>query len=68
MHVTKMNVVFDTKSLTILTLKLLCIKQFQLRRELYVMNSFIAELHARASRARGRNPIAKVIYPSQKIW
>ena len=28
----------------------------------------IAELHARAKRARGRSPIAKVIYPSQKIW
>ena len=28
----------------------------------------IAELHARAKRARGRIPIAKVIYPSQKIW
>ena len=28
----------------------------------------IAELHARAKRVRGRSPIAKVIYPSQKIW
>ena len=28
----------------------------------------IAELLARAKRARGRSPIAKVIYPSQKIW
>ena len=28
----------------------------------------LAELHARAKRARGRSPIAKVIYPSQKIW
>ena len=28
----------------------------------------IAELHARAKRARGRSPIAKEIYPSQKIW
>ena len=28
----------------------------------------IAELLARAQRARGRSPIAKVIYPSQKIW
>ena len=28
----------------------------------------IAELHARAKRARGQNPIAKEIYPSQKIW
>ena len=37
----QMKVLFDTKSLTILTLKLLCISQFQLRPELYVMNSFI---------------------------
>ena len=29
---------------------------------------FIVELFARASRARGRSPIAKVIYPSLKIW
>ena len=29
---------------------------------------FLAELHARAKRARGWSPIAKVIYPSQKIW
>ena len=29
---------------------------------------FIAELHARVKRARGRSPIAKEIYPSQKIW
>ena len=28
----------------------------------------IAELLARAKRARGRSPIAKVIYPSKKIW
>ena len=28
----------------------------------------LAELHARATSARGRSPIAKVIYPSQKIW
>ena len=28
----------------------------------------IAELHARALRARGRSPIAKEIYPFQKIW
>ena len=31
-------------------------------------SSIIAELHARVKRARGRSPIAKVIYPSQKIW
>ena len=30
--------------------------------------SLIAELLAQAKRARGRSPIAKVIYPSQKIW
>ena len=30
--------------------------------------TFIAELLARAKRARGRSPIANVIYPSQKIW
>ena len=28
----------------------------------------IEEIHARAKRARGRSPIAKEIYPSQKIW
>ena len=28
----------------------------------------LAELLERAKRARGRSPIAKVIYPSQKIW
>ena len=28
----------------------------------------VAELNARASRARRLSPIAKVIYPSQKIW
>ena len=32
------------------------------------VRSFIAELHARAKRERGRSPIAKEIYPSQKIW
>ena len=32
------------------------------------MNSIVAELHTRAKRARGRSPIAKEIYPSQKIW
>ena len=30
--------------------------------------TIVAELHVRASRACGRSPIAKVIYPSQKIW
>ena len=30
--------------------------------------NFIVELLARASCARGRSPIANVIYPSQKIW
>ena len=36
----------------------------------YVKSAFLllAELHARASRTRGRSPIAKEIYPSQKIW
>ena len=28
----------------------------------------IAELHACAKRARGWSPMAKLIYPSQKIW
>ena len=28
----------------------------------------IAELHARAKRTRGQSPVAKQIYPSQKIW
>ena len=31
-------------------------------------SAIIAELLARAKRARGRSPIANVIYPSQKIW
>ena len=31
-------------------------------------NVIVAELHARAKRARGRSPIAKGIYPSKKIW
>ena len=30
--------------------------------------SVIAELLAGENRARKRSPIAKVIYPSQKIW
>ena len=33
-----------------------------------VCTTLIAELHARAKRAPGRSPIAKEIYPSQKIW
>ena len=32
------------------------------------VKGIIAELLARALRARGRSPITKVIYPSQKIW
>ena len=35
--------------------------------ELLKKTILLAELHVRASRARGRSPIAKVIYPSQKI-
>ena len=31
-------------------------------------SSIIAELHAHVKRVRGRSTIAKVIYPSQKIW
>ena len=31
-------------------------------------NTILAELYARAKRTRGRSPIAKEIYPSQKIW
>ena len=33
-----------------------------------VKGAFLAELLARAKHAHGRSPIAKVIYPSQKIW
>ena len=29
---------------------------------------FIAELEARKARVRGWSPIAKKIYPSQKLW
>ena len=32
------------------------------------VKAIVAELHARAKRTRGRSPIAKEIYPSQKIW
>ena len=31
-------------------------------------HALLVELHARAKRARRQSPIAKVIYPSQKIW
>ena len=34
----------------------------------FIWRCFLPELLAREERARGRRPIAKVIYPSQKIW
>ena len=32
------------------------------------VNSYSGAPRAREARARGRSPIAKEIYPSQKIW